>query len=341
MKFFKDWLVQKANTYIIDGVPKVLTRDFGTIYQEGDKDKAEYFNEIQKNCIYSVNATRVVEGVLEIYDISITGSDVFPLFNTKLLINFNETNTKVDSVLRWNGKTYQIRKNTKFTNEAFVIGEIQKTNLVVLDQINSLALVSEFRDYERFDEVNVVGNNGGQNVVIPSNLPIGYEKIIRKTGTTGIVNITLADTNEKFTTGLLTQISINSDGDFWKIKKVSSTRWDLIEGQETGSNANGSYIRSSNGEQTCRNRITSTASAGAVVSPFYYGGISLGNYAKPFAYIPSLVKSLDDVSTPYLWLSTEVQPDSLTYAGVVTVTRGSTFSNISVTVSYIAEGRWY
>ena len=65
IKFFKDWLVQKSNTYLIDGVPKILTRDFGTIYQEGDKDKADYFNEIQKNCVYSVDATRVVRGLLK------------------------------------------------------------------------------------------------------------------------------------------------------------------------------------------------------------------------------------------------------------------------------------
>ena len=143
IKFFKDWLVQKSNTYLIDGIPKVLTRDFGTVYQEGDKDKADYFNEIQKNCVYQVNATRVVEGVVEIYDISLNGSDVFPLFNTQFLVNFNETNTKVDPVLRWNGKTYAIRKNYRFDSKQFEIGEIRKRNLMVLDQTNSIALVSE------------------------------------------------------------------------------------------------------------------------------------------------------------------------------------------------------
>ncbi len=82
--------------------------------------------------------------------------------------------------------------------------------------------------------INVVGNNGGAPVVIPASKPIGYIYEIRKTGTTGQVNITLSDTNEKFTTSLLTQIYLNTDSDFWRIKKVSATRWDIIGGKCTG-----------------------------------------------------------------------------------------------------------
>ena len=81
MNFLKDWIIQYQNKFSVGGVETTIDRITGTVSQEGDTIMASYLNEIQKNCIYQVNATRVVEGVLEIYDIKIDGSEEFKPFN--------------------------------------------------------------------------------------------------------------------------------------------------------------------------------------------------------------------------------------------------------------------
>ena len=75
MNFLKDWSIQFQNKFSVGGVETTIDRVTGTILQEGDTISAAYLNEIQKNCIYQVNATRVVEGVLEIYDEFFKGLD--------------------------------------------------------------------------------------------------------------------------------------------------------------------------------------------------------------------------------------------------------------------------
>lgn len=59
-----------------------------------------------------------------------------------------------------------------------------------------------------FDETILVDVNSSSDVIIPINLPVGYEKVIRKIGITGVVNIRCADTNEKLTSALLTTLRI-------------------------------------------------------------------------------------------------------------------------------------
>ena len=105
MNFLKDWIIQYQNKFLVGGIETTIDRVKGTVSQEGDTISAAYLNEIQKNCIYQVNATRVVEGVLEIYDITIDGSEEFTPFNQTFLIDFSATNTKADSLLRFNGNT--------------------------------------------------------------------------------------------------------------------------------------------------------------------------------------------------------------------------------------------
>ena len=100
----------------------------------------------QKNCIYQVNATRVIEGVLEIFDITIDGSEEFTPFNQTFLIDFSATNTKVDSLLRFNGNTYSLRFSDSITNGDIApkIGFIPKRALVKLDVANSKAIIVDF-----------------------------------------------------------------------------------------------------------------------------------------------------------------------------------------------------
>ena len=146
MNFLKDWIIQYQNKFSVGGVETTIDRVTGTVSQEGDKIMASYFNEIQKNCVYSVNATRVVEGVLEIYDITIDGSEEFTPFNQTFLIDFSETNTQVDSLLRFNGITYSLRFSDSIPNgdNAPKLGFIPKRALVKLDVANSKAIIVDF-----------------------------------------------------------------------------------------------------------------------------------------------------------------------------------------------------
>ena len=147
MNFLKDWIIQYKNKFSVGGVETTIDRVTGTVSQEGDKIKACYLNEIQKNCIYQVNATRVIEGVLEIYDISIDGSEEFAPFNQTFLIDFDVTNTQVDSLLRFNGITYSLRFSDSVTNGDIApkIGDISKRALIKLDVLNSKALILDVK----------------------------------------------------------------------------------------------------------------------------------------------------------------------------------------------------
>ena len=141
MNFLKDWIIQYQNKFSVGGTETTIDRITGTVVQEGDTIKAEYLNEIQKNCIYQVSATRIIEGVLEIYDISIDGSEDFTPFNQTFLIDFDVTNTKVDSLLRFNGITYSLRFINYNVDIAPAIGGIPKQALVILNVLNSKAYI--------------------------------------------------------------------------------------------------------------------------------------------------------------------------------------------------------
>ena len=94
------------------------------------------------------------------------------------------------------------------------------------------------------DVINYTSATG--SVLIPSGLPVGTKKLIRKLNSSqGTVTITC--TGETFTPSALASITLNSDGDFWLVEKVTATRWDLVDGKESGSNANGRYYKYSNG----------------------------------------------------------------------------------------------
>jgi hypothetical protein len=146
MNFLKDWIIQYQNKFLVGGVETTIDRLTGTVSQEGDTISAAYLNEIQKNCIYQVNATRVVEGVLEIYDITINGSEEFTPFNQTFLIDFSATNTQGYSLLRFNGNTYSLRFSDSITNGDIApnIGFIPKRALVKLDPATSKAIMVGF-----------------------------------------------------------------------------------------------------------------------------------------------------------------------------------------------------
>lgn len=184
-------------------------------------------------------------------------------------------------------------------------------------------------------------NMASGNVQIPSGLPIGTKLTYRKISSlAGAITISTQG-SEKITSSSLSSISLASDGDYWNIEKISDTRWDLLDGRETGTNVNGSYSRNANGLQICENRKSSIVSAAYTTGSIYVTAMSLGTFAKPFISVPRLIKSLDDTTIPYLIIGTEIVPHTELLAGNLSLNRATTFSNVSVTVSYIAEGRWY
>jgi hypothetical protein len=153
MTKFKDLLVDTPNRYTVNGEVKTIVFSPNTITQEGTKDKAEYFNEMQKNGLYNVNATRVVEGTVEFYDIAIEGSDIFDVFDAQFIINFNETNTKLNPVLRFNGNNYYIRALEKFIDVDVQISSLQKTYIGFLDSANNKLKLMNYERKLTFDTV--------------------------------------------------------------------------------------------------------------------------------------------------------------------------------------------
>lgn len=153
MTKFKDLLVDTPNRYTVNGEVKTIVFSPNTITQEGTKDKAEYFNEMQKNGLYNVNATRAVEGTVEFYDIAIEGSDIFDVFDTQFIINFNETNTKLNPILRFNNNNYYIRFIENFTDIDVTIGYLQKTYIGFLDSANNKLKLMNYERKLTFDTV--------------------------------------------------------------------------------------------------------------------------------------------------------------------------------------------
>ncbi len=66
-------------------------------------------------------------------------------------------------------------------------------------------------------------------VTIPSSLPVGTIKEVRKLGTDESVAITIASTGETFTRDGLSSLTLFNTGSFLILEKVSSTRWDIVQ----------------------------------------------------------------------------------------------------------------
>ena len=147
MNFLKNWSIQFQNKFKVDGVEKTIERVTGTVYQEGSDVDATVINEIQKHNVYKCDATRVIEGVNEIYDVAISGSDSFPVFDALIVVNFNETNTKDNPLLRLNNLNYSIRKASEFSDIVFSIGTLKGKYFGYIDIASSKFIV--------FDNINV------------------------------------------------------------------------------------------------------------------------------------------------------------------------------------------
>jgi hypothetical protein len=66
-------------------------------------------------------------------------------------------------------------------------------------------------------------------VTIPSQLPIGTRKEIRKLGENETVAITITALNETFTRDALSTLTLINTGSFFILEKVSAARWDIVQ----------------------------------------------------------------------------------------------------------------
>ena len=103
---------------------------------------------------------------------------------------------------------------------------------------NSDYLLTEL-ERTKIETINFTSSTGTVN--IPSGLPVGTKKLVRKLNSTQ-GKVTISCSGETFTKSTLASITLNSDGDFWLLEKVSATRWDLVEGKETLTTSEGESI---------------------------------------------------------------------------------------------------
>jgi hypothetical protein len=332
MNFLKDWIIQYQNKYSVGGVETTIDRVTGTISQEGDTIMASYLNEIQKNCIYQVNATRVVEGVLEIYDIVVNGSEEFTPFNQTFLIDFSATNTQVDSLLRFNGITYSLRFSDSIGDISIGIGFIPKRAFVKLDVANSKAIIVSNLNFLE-ETINFTSATG--TVTIPSGLPIGTKKIIRKLNATqGIVTISCS--GETFTASAISSVKLNSDGDYWLLEKVSATRWDLVDGMQKGSNINGEWLLRADGIQECNisKEISIAIGAQNITSYIWSFPLSFNSVYFNASAVFNPNASADFYGHVY------TNPIVAGYYVSFVIKNGAVAQNIAK-ISAVAKGRWY
>ncbi len=174
-------------------------------------------------------------------------------------------------------------------------------------------------------------------VTIPSGYTIGKRILVRKVNSTqGAVVINRSDT-ETFTRANLTSVELNADGDYWLFEKVTSTRWELVEGYETGSNANGNYKRFPDGQMNAWFRGSKTISAPYAYGSIYQGG-TVVDYPITFIDSPAVHIGRTIWSSGAPWSTVRGDnTSSFTYNLFDIVARAAR----SEVISWSALGRWY
>ena len=174
---------------------------------------------------------------------------------------------------------------------------------------------------------------------LPGSTPVGGRVLVRKLNATqGIININ-APAGETITRAGLSSVQLNSDGDYWLLEKVSLTRWELVDGFETGANSGGEYIRYSNGKQECSGIGTVIGSGvNAVMGSVFTSDSILWNFPKVFVNIP-IINSRESGGIGSCWSGLGQQGTS------VAATSLQLFRATSATAPYsydvFASGRWY
>jgi len=183
--------------------------------------------------------------------------------------------------------------------------------------------------------VNV--NAGAATITMPSGLPVGTMKKIRKiSNSPGTISIERSG-SEVFTRASLTSVTLTSDGDFWTFEKVSSTRWELVDGVESGSDANGEYKKTFDGVQVCTADISHASLTIAIgLLGGFRSNTQTWTYQETFTDIPYVVAIPADLSAASVALSS-VSASISVYA----FTASSSQSSATRQAFLTATGRWY
>lgn len=181
-------------------------------------------------------------------------------------------------------------------------------------------------------------NSATGTLYLPTNQPIKTRLLYRKINATQ-GNITInAQGSEKITSALLSSVTLNADGDFWLLEKVSDTRWDLIAGYERGSNSDGTYARYHNGKQECNMNYTGALTMTQKITGIYTATL---NKTFPKAFSSSKItlekgSLIDSASTglSLVVIGSSVSVVNLVYIGFVSSITGTS-------IDMLVTGWWY
>jgi len=194
---------------------------------------------------------------------------------------------------------------------------------------------STLQTLSRMATLNV--NSATATITIPEGYSIGQRLLIRKIhATQGAVKIVRSG-SEVFTRASLTSVELNANGDYWLLEKVTDTRWELLEGRETGSNADGEYSCIADGTQECWFYGNKSISASYAYGSLYQS-YHTWNFAKGFVATPAGVHGQGQWSSGASWTTLAETTSTQIVIRVIDIVSRSAGT---YKVSFYAKGRWY
>lgn len=178
---------------------------------------------------------------------------------------------------------------------------------------------------------------GTCTVTVPANLPNEFE-IHKISATAGTITIN-APSGSTYTSAALSSVTLTSNGDYWRFKKMSSTRIDLVAGIETGTTATGRWKSDYDGALTNKD-VNSSTTTTATGSGSIYRSTSAVSFTFPKAFIDDNIiispgSKANAAST--IWIGTPLSLSSNSFTayalGWSSATNGYP--------GYTATGRWY
>lgn len=141
MAFFTNFIDTIANfptRFFVGGVSTIIEQNWD-ITQIGTKDKAEYFNEIQKNGLYTTIGTKSSVTGGEVYTLDLQNYDDFGAYDINLLMTVVDTNTTSNLTLRIGTNDYPIKKQQQGVLVNLSIKELKGTQLITVR--NGVAII--------------------------------------------------------------------------------------------------------------------------------------------------------------------------------------------------------
>lgn len=111
---------------------------------------------------------------------------------------------------------------------------------------------------------------------------------------------------------------------------------------ESGSNAQGEYIKFANGLMICTRIVTTTISCTSTWGALYYGRDDKGySFAKEFINVPHVQLTLLTTTGTSCWLTNYTKPTiTKTYYQYYAIIRPTTSEAVPVQLNILAIGRW-